>query len=499
MKVKYKTTAFAVAAFLAAFVFLFSAAEPGARDAAPSKEGTASVPHLYDLVIWGGTVIDPETDTMEKLNVGVMGGTIVALTKDKLDGKRLIDARGRYVVPGFVDIQTYGPYYTMSLYKVADGVTTALILHGGSHDFPVWAEKMGAKGQMLNYGAAFSHQFARHNSGVGSRYKAATEEQLKNMIRLGRRSLAAGALGVTFSPEYTPGATYEEIKALAELAAEYKVPVFMHLRYSDPDPPGTNEEAVDEAIRIARETGAAVHIHHITSTGGTFTMDETVKQIEGARAEGHDITACIYSYNFWGTRLSTARFDRGWKGRFRISYKDLQIAGTDERLTKDTFMKYRLDGKLAVAYAIPEEDVVTALKTPWIMIGSDGDISSTGNSHPRGAGNFSRVIRKYVREEGVIDLMTAVRKMTLDPVRVIEDFAPAMKKKGRIRVGADADLVVFDYKSITDKATVKNPKQYTAGIDYVFIGGVAVREGGSVYYKKTGRLIKAERAAAASP
>jgi dihydroorotase len=455
----------------------------------PQDTQSSGVEATYDIVLKNGTVIDPETNTHEVMNVGINGGRISVITRKGLKGGKTIDAKDKYVVPGFIDIQSYGPYYHMSLFKVADGVTTSLTLHGGTVNFKKWAETKRAQRPMVNYGSAVSHQFMRMAAGVATRYTGATPEQIKKMVKLARKALTQGALGVSFSLEYTPGATTSEIRPLFKVASEFGVPCFLHLRYSDPLPPGTNHEAVDEAIRLARETGAAIHIHHITSTGGTFTMKETIRQIEKAREQGLNITACIYPYNFWGTYLDSARFDKGWKKRFRIDYEDLQIAGTTERLTSESFGRYRKEGRLAVAYAIPDEDVLVAVKTPWIMIGSDGDIKSTGNSHPRGAGCFSRVIRKYVREEKVIGLDEAIKKMTIDPARVLEPVSPQMKRKGRLQAGMDADIVVFDYEKIRDMATVENPRQYSEGIDYVLVNGQIVRDHEKVFYRPAGQLI----------
>jgi N-acyl-D-aspartate/D-glutamate deacylase len=320
-----------IAAFILGSMTLFF---PDAQSAAePVKE-------LYDIVIANGTVIDPETGTHDVMNVGIKGGKISELSKKSLSGKKNIEAKGKYVAPGFIDIQSYGPDRHMSLFKVADGVTTSLTLHGGTVDFKKWAEDKSAERPMVNYGSAVSHQFMRWAVGVSDRYTEATPKQVKKMVELSRKALRDGALGVSFSLEYTPGATSREIKPLFKLAKEFAVPCFMHLRYSDPVAPGTNREAIDEAITLARQTGATVHIHHITSTGGTFTMKETVRQIERARKEGLDITACIYPYNFWGTYLDSARFDSGWKERFRIDYGDLQLAGTTERLTPESFRPY---------------------------------------------------------------------------------------------------------------------------------------------------------------
>jgi N-acyl-D-aspartate/D-glutamate deacylase len=260
------------------------------------------------------------------------------------------------------------------------------------------------------------------------------------------------------------------------LAKQYDVPVFFHARYSDMEEPGTNFEALNELIGYAKQTGASVHIDHINSTGGTFSMKQSLKMIDEARAAGLDITACMYPYNFWGTYLNSARFDKGWQQRFHISYGDLQLAGTTERLTEQTFGKYQRQGKLAVAYAIPEEDVEEALRSPFVMIGSDAILGSGYNNHPRASGAFSRTIGRYVRDKKTISLMDAVAKMTILPAQRLERRAGAMKKKGRISVGADADIVVFDLTTIIDKSTVEHPEHQSTGVAYVIVAGKIVKD-----------------------
>jgi dihydroorotase len=443
----------------------------------------------YDIVIKDGTVIDPETGTNEILNVGIKGDKIARLSRENLRGKKVLDASGEYVVPGFIDLCSYGPFYYANFFKVADGVTTNLVLHGGTTDFTGWAEYQRKSKSTVNYGSSVSHHFMRSAVGVKNRYKEATPGQIKDMVKIAERVLKEGAIGVSFSLEYTPGATYREIKPLVRVAAEFGAPCFFHVRYSDPFLPGTNEEAIEEIINLARETDAVCHIHHIHSTGGTFTMKETVEQIENARKEGLKIFADIYPYDFWGTYLGSARFDKGWEKRFGIDYGDLQLAGSTETLNADSFKKYRRGSKVAVAYAIPEEDIKIALKASWVMIASDGIISTTGNSHPRGAGCFSRTISKYVRQEEVIGLDEAIKKMSFLPAKLLETVVPQMKSKGRIQENMDADIVVFDYNKIQDKATVENPKQRSEGITYVLINGIVVRNKDKVRYRHSGKLI----------
>ncbi len=457
----------------------------------------AESPTIYDIVIAGGTVIDPQSGLHAPMHVGIEGGTIMAVSGQPLRGKRTLDATGKYVVPGFIDVASYGPIGTASLYKVADGVTTALSLHGGASRFGRWKKLQEMRRPMVNYGATMSHSLMRGIIGPTDRYAAAEPDQIRWMEKRARQGIKQGAIGIAFSLEYLPGTSTDEVHALGEIAAEMRVPLFFHLRYSDPDPPGTNQEAVAEAIEVARETGGAVHIHHITSTGGTFTMQQTLAQIEKARATGLQITANLYPYDFWATYLNSARFDPGWRERFRIDYGDLQLAGSTERLTEKSFSQYRKTDMVVVAYAIPEEDVVAGLETDWIMLGSDTAITKSGNNHPRGAGCYARVLGKYVRDEKVLTLDEAIRRMTLTPAQTFEAVAPALKKKGRVQVGADADLVVFDLATVHDAATVVNPRQYSRGILYVLVAGRLVREHDIVHYLPTGRLIASARAGVA--
>jgi N-acyl-D-aspartate/D-glutamate deacylase len=296
---------------------------------------------------------------------------------------------------------------------------------------------------------------------------------------------------VSFSLEYVPGITRDEVVPLMHLAARFDVPVFFHVRYSDMEQPGTNIEALSEVLSYARETGAAIHIDHLNSTGGTFSMARSIAMLDSARAAGIDVTACLYPYTYWGTYLNSARFDKGWQQRFRISYGDLQIAGSTERLTESSFIKYRRQGKLAVAYAIPEEDIRVALRAPYMMIGSDAILEPGFNNHPRASGTFSRTIAVYSREQQTLSLMDALARMTILPAKRIEHSSVAMKKKGRLSVGADADIVVFDPAQIRDQSTVEHPEAYSSGIAFVLVEGkVALDRRGPVMESRVGKPIR---------
>ena len=446
-----------------------TSASVSASSTAPQPE-PEKLPESFDLVIQNGRVINPETNLdADGYYVGITGGTITAVTKTQISGKQNIDAKGLVIAPGFIDVLSYEPNPLGVWNKIADGVTTNLALHGGATFPDQWYGTYTSQRPPVHFGAGFFYSEARNVLKM-SMNAPATASQRAEIKKLAVDALNKGALCISFSLEYVPGIDSLEVLQMMELAYQYNVPVFFHARYSDMEEPGTNFDALYELIRYANKTKAAVHIDHINSTGGTFTMKRSLEILDSARAAGLDFSACLYPYNFWGTKLNTHRFGPGWQKRFRISYQDLQLGGSSERLTAESFEKYKKQGKLAVAYAIPEEDVVESMKCPWIMLGSDAILEPTHNNHPRASGTFARVLGKYVREQKIITLAQAVHKMAYLPCKRLEKQAPAFRKKGRIAAGCDADITIFNPQTVSDKATVENPEKQSVGIEYVLVG-----------------------------
>ena len=458
--------------------------------AAPLPAPAQSPP--LDLVIRDGRVMDPESGLDRTgLWVGVRDGTIAAISDTALAGRTVIDAGGQVVAPGFIDVLSYTPNAYGIWKKLADGVTTNLAMHGASADIGAWYRGLGRSRWPVNYGGAFSDPNARVRLKI-SPYRAATPDQLHALAALAEQAMRDGALGVAMSPEYTPGMTTDEVLAMARVAAEFRAPVFFHARYSDTIPPGTDAEGIHEILEAARRTGAAVHVDHITSAA-TFDMPAALDSLAAARAAGLTVTACVYPYDYWATNLNKARFDPGWQQRFGISYGDLQLGGTTERLTAETFRRYRAAGKLAVAYAIPDTAVVLALRAPDVMIGSDAILNPGNNNHPRASGAFARTLAVYVRERGTLTLMDAIRRMTLLPARTLETRAPVFRRKGRLAVGADADLVIFDPARVADLSTVEHPERRSAGISWVVVNGqIALDPHGPRRAVRAGKALKAD-------
>lgn len=449
----------------------------------------------FDIVINGGDIYNPSTEhQLNGYNLGIKDGKIERITTEDIAGKEVIDATGLVVSPGFIDLISYDPTDIGIKFKILDGVTSNIAMHGGTEDAKTWYERWEKRGFAINFGAStFITRLRWPIVGYGVDAVMTEESDINQLVDSARKNIENGALGISFSFEYVPGIQEQEVIPLLELASEYDVPTFYHLRSSDTSEPEKQLDGVKEVIDYGRETGAAIHIMHINSTGGTYVMEEALEMVHDAIDEGLDVTTCIYPYDYWATYIDSARFRPGWQDRFRITYNDLQVGGTDERLTEETFNHYRATTHYLVAAhgSMPEEEIVMALKDPIVMIGSDTIIEPSMNNHPRGAGNFSRLFGKYVREEKVLTMMDAIKKASYLPAKRMESAAPLMKLRGRIEVGADADITIFNPDTIADKSTVKEPATASEGVEYVIVSGEIVKdENGVVRDAKPGKAIK---------
>ena len=465
----------------------------------PRLAGSAEPPPsdtVFDVVISGGRVMDPDSGFDEVADVGILGTTIALISREPLVGRNTILASGQVVAPGFIDVLSYEPNSYGSWYKLGDGVTTNLGMHGIKN--PLVATEFfdtydGPDRPPIHYGGAFSDQWYRDSIGIPG---AASSSQLARLGDELDEEIDTGWIGVAIDPEYAPWISFEEYLTLGRVAQENDVPLFTHIRYSSPGEPGSNSgslAAIDEVLRVARETGVALHIDHIPSMA-THVIPEALSRIDAARAEGLDITGCFYPYTFWGTYLASARFSGDWQSRFRISYGDLQLAGSSERLTQSSFARYQAQNKLVVAYAIPEEDVYAVARAPWAMVGSDSIPESSNNNHPRGAGTFARLLGPYVRDLGVLTLPEALAKCTILPARRLERRVPALTRKGRMQMGADADITIFDPATIADRSTVEQPAQMSAGISHVLVMGEVAKDPAGVRRDvRAGRAIRSDQ------
>jgi N-acyl-D-aspartate/D-glutamate deacylase len=422
-------------------------------------------PLALPIVLQNGKVF--YKNKWQTLSVGIDVQGRIRLGTD-LRGVETVNVSGKVVSPGFVDIladNSMDPgstYDTFEKYKVTDGVTTALQMHGGSADCGHYYQRFSKLPHLINFGVSTFVMVIRGEAG-----------SLETRKQLIEKNLDEGALGVSHSLEYQP-TSYEEVLEYAKLAKKYDRPLFLHLRYSSSD---RELDGVDEAIQLAKDSGARVHIDHLHSTGGTFHMESALDRIRTANAQGLRITTCVYPYSFWATYLNNRRFDSGWQERYGISYGDLRLVGSDERLTRQSFAHYRRSSKLvAVPEGImPDKTVDVALKEPFCTIASDGGIQfeSRANSHPRGAACFATAIRHAFDIN--LRLETIIEKVTALPRSIVQ---PALKGRGILEDGAIADLTVFDPATIRGNATVENPNQFSSGIEIVIVNGkIAFKDG----------------------
>jgi len=287
--------------------------------------------------------------------------------------------------------------------------------------------------------------------------------------RLGEE-IDAGALGVGMGIEYAPGATRREVIDMFRVAAERKLPVFTHMRSAGRVEPGSAIQSTEEVIGAAAITGAPLHIVHINSTCLRDSL-ECIAMIEGARAHGLDITTEAYPYIAGMTAINSAVFNPGWREKLGIDYSNLVLPATGEHLTKERFEELHnsTSKQWVLVFANTQEMVDAIIPNPLIMIASDG-----AEGHPRNAGTFARVIAQYVREKKALTLMEALRKMTLMPAQMLERSTPAAHRKGRLQEGADADIVVFDPRTISDRSTFEKPMEPSVGVHELLVGGTVV-------------------------
>jgi N-acyl-D-aspartate/D-glutamate deacylase len=451
----------------------------------------------YDLVLQGGRVVDPETNLDALRNVGIRDGKIVRISAKPLNGRRVIKATGLVVAPGFIDLHQHGQELASQRVKAFDGVTSALEMEIGAPDVAVFL-KYKEGHSLINYGTTASHCAARAlvfgtpippetfapedavtellpKIGPATQDHATPEQMQKIEDRL-REEIHAGALGIGMGIQYAPGATRLEVIDMFRLAAGRKLPVYTHMRSFGRIEPGSAIEATEEVIGAAAISGASLHIVHINSTCLRDAL-ECISMVAGARARGLDVTTEAYPYIAGMTAINSAVFNPGWRERQGIDYSDLVLPATGEHLTKERFEELHNSSKSqpVLIFSNTQKVVDSVIANPLVMIASDG-----APGHPRNAGTYARVLAQYVREKRALTLMEAIRKMTLMPAQMLERSTPAARKKGRLQEGDDADIVVFDPQTISDRATFEKPMEPSVGVKYLLVGGTVLIDDGKM-------------------
>ena len=466
----------------------------------------------YDLALLNGRVMDPETGCDQVCNVGITDGKIVAIeATEPLVGKEVIDATGLVVASGFIDLHMHGQCTPSMRVQAFDGVTTALELEAGNLPVGLAYDVAAREGRPLNYGFSASWALARMSllnsvkldgtfhpllANISTPHWSVLVplEQSQQIVALVEQELQEGALGIGILLGYGPQANHDEYYALAHLAARYDVPTFTHVRCGNVLEPGGAYEGIAEVVAAALATGAHMHVCHVNSTSLRH-MDHVLEVIRRAQQLGLKITAEMYPYGAGCTVIgaafaapellpqlgieATAIFDVT-TGRWVSNAQDL--AQIRDQHPSDLGVFHFLDeekpeDRILLEHALTFRNMAIATDTlPFMVEGKilEGDIwpvPENAQAHPRASGSYARVLGRYVRELRVLPLMEALRRVSLVPAQILEAAAPQMKQKGRVQVGADADLVVFDPETVIDRATYEHPSLTSLGMHHVLVNG----------------------------
>ncbi len=488
---------------------------------------------MYDLIIRNGTIIDGTGAPGRAGDVAVQDGRIAAVGDVSGDATREIDATGRAVTPGFIDVHAHDDAAVVREpamdFKIMQGVTTDVVGNCGAGVAPTsdafrrffttglspilgdcdlpWTttaeyfDAVDAAHPACNVAAYVPHGVLRYNA-MGIEHRAPTDAELDRMKELLTEGMQAGAIGLSTGLVYPPGAFAKtpELIELAKVSAEYGGIYTSHIR----DEGARLLEAVEEAISIGEQSGCAVQLSHHKAAGpDNYGLTErSLPLIEAARQRGVDVTIDVYPYVASSSSLAAM---------VRIGREEL-FARTPAIIASVKYNKERYEGKYVsdiadaldlpigetlqkilhdeentpsvILFIMDEADVRRVIADPHAMIGSDG-LPTDGKPHPRLYGTMARVLQEYVRESPLITLEDAVRKMTSLPAK-----KHLVHERGVLRESWHADIVVFDPETIADRATYADPRQYPAGSDYVIVNGQIAAEGGAPTSGRAGRMLR---------
>jgi N-acyl-D-glutamate deacylase len=470
---------------------------------------------MSGTVITGGRIVDPASGMDAIGDVAVMDGRIAAVGTGLGGAERVIDASGLVVAPGFIDLHAHGQSIPADRMQAFDGVTTTLDLEAGVLPVSSWYRKQADKGRVLNYGAAVNWAFARIGAMTGSNAESsleafgnamrdrrwienvASEAEVAGILDRLAHGLDEGGIGIGILNAYAPGAGVQELTAVCQLAAAQNVPTFTHVAFMSRIDPESAAEAYIRLIGYAGATGAHMHICHFNSSSKS-DIARCVALIAKAQAQGLPITMEAYPYGTGSTVLAAAFFsDPEFEARNGTGYDSVQRV-TDGRRFRDReellaaqkeepstlVLWHVLDIEnnqhhrdlldMAVLYpggAIASDAMPWTLSDGKAYTGDAWPLPEDATSHPRSAGCFTRFIREWVRERRTISLMEGIRKCALIPAEILSASTPAMRNKGRLQAGADADIVVFDFEKLSDRATFTAMNRPSEGVRHLVVSG----------------------------
>lgn len=445
-------------------------------------------------LIQNGMIVDPANRICSRLNLLLEGGRIARLSTDAMQADRIIDATGKIVCPGFIDIHmhedplgTDGRIATSIFHSMLRmGVTTAVGGNCGDNlcDPVEYLKIVDRDGAPVNVALFAGHSWFRKQAGARNKYGAVTPQQLETMCKTMEGALRGGCAGISFGLRYVPGIDTHEFMTIARLCAESGKCISAHLR----DDAAQVFSAVEEVVQAGIAYNLPVQISHIGSMGGFGQMEALLAQIDAYRANGLDIACDCYPYTAFSTGIGETTYDDGWLERYGCDYSAcVPSEGRYKGLpcTAERFAQLRREEPdcITVCYVMKDEDVRMALKHPNVMLASDGFVDA-GQGHPRAAGAFPRFWHEYVHT-GEVDLLTGIAKMTSMPAQRLK-----MHNKGRLNAGADGDVVIFTPEKLKDCASFDEPMLPPQGLDYVLIGGEIAARNGEIMCTDLGRAVR---------
>jgi len=487
----------------------------------------------WDLVLRGGRVIDPESGLNAVRDVAVARDRIAAVGT-RLPAEVEVDVTGQVVTAGFIDLHSHVNDLGGLRLQALDGVTTALELEGGVTPVAEAYRRAAAQGRPINYGFAASWAMARMEAVAGlppdaslgglmariadpGWQRPAEPAQVSALLSRLSADLADGALGVGVLLGYAPEASPAEYLRVAGLAAEAGVPAFTHARDLIEMVPRTAIDGAEEIVRAAGQTGAHMHYCHVNSTSLRH-IDRVLALVGRAQAAGSRITTEAYPYGSGMTGIGAAFLAPERLGERRLVPSSLTYAPTGEQIASEARLReLRQDdpGGLVIIELLSEDDpadralLMRSLTFPGSVVASDAmpltwtappadptawPLPATAITHPRTAGTFCRALRLLTGNAGrPLGLAHALAKCSLEPARLLGERAPAMRRKGRVQAGMDADLVVFDPDTITDRASYQRSTLTSLGIRHVLVNGIfVVRDGALEAGARPGRPVRAD-------
>ena len=443
--------------------------------------------------IYGGRVIDPANALDGQYNLLLEDGKVIWIGTELPEAEETINATGKIVTPGFIDIHMHEDPVENGKIKqcifpmmLRQGVTTAVggNCGGNVYDPAAYLNMVDRDGAAVNVALYAGHEHFRIAAGAEDIYGGSTEAQRQEMAKNIAAALDAGCVGVSFGLRYVPGADREEFFRAAACCEKSRKPIAAHVR----DDADAVFASIDEVCEAARAFRIPVQISHIGSMAGFGQMEAVLHQMDAYRAKGLDMAMDCYPYFAFSTRLGTPTYDPGWLDRYHCDYSVLEFSDgkyRGQRATKETFDEMRRDFPqcLTVCYVMKEEEIRRAFRHPQVMVGSDG-ITDNGRGHPRCAGTFPRLIAQFVKN-GDLSLYSAIEKMTALPAHRL-----GLAGKGHLGIGADADITIFDYAAIQDQATFEAPALPPEGIEMVLIGGEVVLKNGRILKDTCGKAVR---------